>query len=473
MVKRSKSKSKNSWSKRFQRQLVLSKAGRPGRFRIPVMVFVLIIGILGARWLLLSLAATPGGENQAVDTSKLPGVTDNPKINKLNCSGGLNIAFVADVSGSIKPDKFTQMQTAIQDFVSSLLPATNSKISLVQFDTEATTMTGFTNNVATLYSAINGLGGGDRTNWTAGLQAGYNTFDTLGSTTAPRIMIIATDGNPNRPVDATTAMVTAMMEANFIKSTGIHIVALGLGSNPTIQNLKFITGNGVNTGDVNTDVITSEFESMGADLINLAAKNCGTGGSGTGTGGSGTGTGGSGTGTGGTGTGTGGSGTGTGGTGNGTGGTGTGNNGTGIGNGNPVPTNAPNPNSNPAPTAAPNPEPYVAVQIVTSPQPQSTPVPTNDPSPEPSPTPTITPSPTPSPKPTPSPTPKPQGVTIKPPEDQPSVFLDGKLYNAGSVADDAAPDLPQTTANVWVYAVMGTVVFAIAGGFVFIRRKKR
>src|SRR4051812_5721055 len=116
-------KSHHAAKKRLHTQHRSSRLLQSKRLRVPALAFILVVAVIGARLVLLSLAA-PGGGGGSVDQSQLPAATHNPAINKTTCNGGLNIAIVADVSGSIKPDAFTQMQTAIQDFVSSLLPST-------------------------------------------------------------------------------------------------------------------------------------------------------------------------------------------------------------------------------------------------------------------------------------------------------------------------------------------------------------
>jgi hypothetical protein len=157
---------------------------RAKRQLIGLITFVFVFGAIGSYLLFPSFAATQ------------PAITPDPNIVQ-GCDTGLNIALVADVSGSLIP-YLGDVRTAYLDFVSGLLPATKSQFSLTEFDSNATLMQRFTNSVPALDNAIDSLGGGSSTNWTDGLTTGYSTFAGLKST-APKILVIATDGDPNQP----------------------------------------------------------------------------------------------------------------------------------------------------------------------------------------------------------------------------------------------------------------------------------
>jgi hypothetical protein len=444
-------------------KLKLISGNRPKLHFIPLLVVVLLCGLIGTKLVFFSFAY--------LLPPPLPPGSPNPQLDQ-TCTGGLNIAFVADVSGSIMgdPTSVSQMKTAMIDFVSSMLPSTHTMFSLSKFDTTASVVVPFTNNVSTLDNAINGLSGGQATNWTLGLATGYGTLAALNSN-SPKLLIIATDGNPNLPQDPTgtpsqylgyDAIAAAINEANTIKDAGIHILAVGIGPNPTVENLQNITGDTLNTGNINTDVITTDFTNYDAALINITLGLCGngtgsggtgTGTGGTGSGGTGTGTGGGGTGSGGTGTGTGtgGTGTGSGGTGTGTGGTGTSTGGKGTGTSGGV---QPNPAPNPAPTPTPSPEPNPA------------------PSPSPSPKPNPAPAATANKQPSPAPTPKAQGNQIKPPTPPLSPFFDGKQYAPGSAPDNIAPTAKHQGISGWWYAAIALLIFLSTGGFLIWRKRR-
>lgn len=404
-------------------------------------------GVIGSTLIYFSLAA--------------PYIAPNPTIMSQSCLGGLNIALLADASGSIEPQEFVKMQAALKDFVSSLLPSTRTSFSLTDFAGTASVIQPFTNNASDLINAIDGLEGSrSGTNWTAGLDAAYSTFAGA-PPDAPGLLLIATDGNPTQP--GNDPLTSAIDKANFIKSVNVHILVLGIGGDLTVQNLHAISGPKLNTGGVNADVITTDFSTMQAALQEIARSSCtsggGTGGFGTGSGGFGDGTGGTGTGAGGFGSGTGGFGDGTGGTGTGVGGFGSGSQ--GFGNGTAGTGTGTSTGANPQPS--PTPVPTAKLGVIPSPTPTETP----SPQPTPSPAATVSPDPTP----TPAPTPMAQGIRTKPPEPQPSPFFDGKEFAPGSTPDSLASATTPSKDYTWLFATIAAVAIASAGGYAAWRRK--
>ena len=83
----------------------------------------------------------------------------NPVI-QLSC--GTDMVLVIDSSGSIDGTELQQMKDAYEDFVDAFLPFTPTQIAIVDFDTDATVVQGFTTNVANLNTAINGVLSGAR-----------------------------------------------------------------------------------------------------------------------------------------------------------------------------------------------------------------------------------------------------------------------------------------------------------------------
>jgi len=398
------------------------------RFVSPYM-FVAVFGLIGMLLLLPTLAARFGGGGALPYT-----VTPAPNYQiTQTCTGALNVAFVADVSGSIDDTELGQMKDGFQQLIDDLLPGTNTNFSLTEFATGATVMQPFTTNISALLASVNNLANGvnrNGTDWQAGLQAGYSTFSGLKST-APRLLIIATDGDPNQPDNNT--LDAAITAANTIKGANIHVLAIGLGTDPTLANLETISGTTVTTGGtdttINTDVITTSFASLDTVLLNLIVGGCGSG---------------TGVGSGGTGVGTDGSGKGANGSGTGSGGTGTGSTGAGSGT-----------------TAGPKPSP--------SSSPQPAPSPTQNPTPNPAPAPVASPSPTPNP----APTPKAIGTQVQPPAHLPSPFYDGKEFAPGSVADNLTAAAVRHGLTGWWYVVIGLVLVVGAGvaGFIIWRRR--
>jgi hypothetical protein len=377
-------------------------------------------------------------------------IAANPPIDSRACIAGLNIALLADDSPSIKQSDFVLMQGAFRTFVSSLLPSSKVSFSITYFNSpNAGVLQGFTSDVTALNNAINRIpapADGTGTDWALGLRTASNSFISA-QAGRQNLLIIATDGNP---LDGPDPINSAIREANTLKNNIVHILALGIGTDITLANLKAISGPTVNSGSINTDVITTNFSTLSKTLTDFANNSCGTG-----TGSIGTGSGGSGTGTGGTGSGTGvgGSGSGTGGSGSGTSGGGTGATGSGSGT-----TTGPQPQ--PSPTQLPT-----ATQST-----QPSPAPTHVPNKKPTPAPTATPTPQPQPNPAPKATA--QGNQSKPPVQNPSPFFDGKEYAHGSSADDFAVSAVRHK-YTWLYAIALVFTAIATAAFIIWRERKK
>jgi len=427
---------------------------RTKRNRITPILATLFVAAVGSYLVFISSAYTPGpwGGGSSGTATVTPAA--NPKISQ-TCTGALNIALVADVSGSIQSDDMNSMQTAFKQIIGDLLPGTKAEFSLTQFSGQGQVMNQFTNKIGALDNSIdnfrNGVGSGG-TAWADGLTQAYGTFGRLNST-APKLLIIATDGDPNVP--GGNALDPAITEANAIKAAGIHILAIGLngqGGSPNQANLELLTGTNVSNGTnmtINTDVVISNFSNLGNTLLKVITGGCPSG-TGLGNGGTGVGTNGNGKGTGGTGAGSGGTGTGTQGAGKGSSGSGSGD------------TAGPSPSSNPTPTPTPSSQPTT----------QTTPTPT------PTPTPTQAPSSSPtqiSQAQQPAPAPTAQGTQTQPPQITPSPFYDGKQYSPGSVADKfAAATVPHTSHSALVIVIILVIILGGGGGsyWYFVWRKQ-
>lgn len=195
----------------------------------------------------------------------------NPELGQ---SCGLDIALVLDNSSSIDIDELPVMKSALHDFVNAFLPATPTQFSVTSFNTTATVVQSFTDDAATVNSAIdsvpltpiNGF-----TNWEDGLLKAQSTFDPRPN---PNLVIFASDGNPNRkgnPADAVSesdAVQAAIIVANDLKMTNAaRILALGIGNELDPANLEAIS-----SADA---VITGDFSTLASSLAELANELCG------------------------------------------------------------------------------------------------------------------------------------------------------------------------------------------------------
>jgi hypothetical protein len=191
---------------------------------------------------------------------------------------GLDIALVLDSSGSIDSGELTSMKNAFKAFVDALLPSTPTQFSVTDFDDTAAVVQGFSSNATTVKNAIDAPTSGGSTNWQDGLLKAQTT---LHNRVNPDLVIFASDGNPNtigngNSVTETQALNAAVLVANDIKTTSpqTRIIALGIGNDLNIDNLKAISGPTVGT-NLSADVITSDFSTLATTLATFASQTCG------------------------------------------------------------------------------------------------------------------------------------------------------------------------------------------------------
>jgi len=192
----------------------------------------------------------------------------------LPASCGIDIALVIDVSGSINSGEYSQMVTAFNGFVDAFLPGTPAKISVTQFSDTAFVVQEFTDDKNVIKSAISSRVFSGMTNWVDGLLKAHSTFQTNPRPAEPDLVIFASDGNPNRPSGG-KHIENSIIAANNMKKDGIRILALGIGGDLKKNNLVFISGSNIDTGGLDTDVITTNFEDLAKDLADYARILCG------------------------------------------------------------------------------------------------------------------------------------------------------------------------------------------------------
>lgn len=193
---------------------------------------------------------------------------------------GLDIALVLDNSTSIDSTEMTAMKNAMTAFVNALA-GTPTEFSVSRFADSGAVLQTFTADTVAVNAAINGVPiAGGFTNWEDGLDKAQST---LSNRTNPDLVVFASDGDPttSTTVGGTDTgqpnahLTPAVVEANSIKTGGARILAIGIGD-PTVSRLSAISGPNVNTGSVLTsDVITTDFASLAADLADFATQTCG------------------------------------------------------------------------------------------------------------------------------------------------------------------------------------------------------
>jgi len=193
---------------------------------------------------------------------------DNPT---LSSSCGIDMILVIDSSTSIDSTELAQMKTAFNGFVNAFLPNTPTQIAVVDFDTVANVIQGFTSNVGSLTTAINSVSSGGSTNWDDAL------FDAGGllpnRADKPDLIVFASDGNPNRigpsgtSASESAAVAAAVIRANQIKLDGARIITLGIGNDLNASNLIAIS-----SADA---YYSTDFGTLATTLAALANTLCG------------------------------------------------------------------------------------------------------------------------------------------------------------------------------------------------------
>ncbi len=185
----------------------------------------------------------------------------NPALGQ---SCGIDIALVADVSGSIDDTEMATMKAALTSFANAF-DGTPTVFSLTQFADTATILQNFSRTPAQMAGDIAAVGGDGSTNWEDGLEKAFSTFDPRPS--KPNLIVFASDGNPTEPGSDSEALEAAILKANEIKTAGTRIIAVGIGGGLNVSNLEDIS-----SADA---VYTSDFATLAADLAALAADLCG------------------------------------------------------------------------------------------------------------------------------------------------------------------------------------------------------
>ncbi|MGN0059887.1 MAG: VWA domain-containing protein [Coriobacteriales bacterium] len=109
-------------------------------------------------------------------------------------STSANVIFVVDTSGSMQGTRLSTAKTAIKAAASTILDQDNTKVSLVEFNTGASTVLQPTDSVSSFDRSVNDLADGGGTNWEAGLSEAQSLVSTDSNT--QNYVIFVSDGNP-------------------------------------------------------------------------------------------------------------------------------------------------------------------------------------------------------------------------------------------------------------------------------------
>ncbi len=226
------------------------------------------IGKITERYILVDKEASP--PNQTLQLSTL-------EFTAQACGSGLDIALVIDKSGSVSQN-INQMLIDINSFVDSF-SGKSTLFSVTKFSSTAEKIVPeFIDDLTMVKNKISSITIDGATNWEDALIKAKETLDSSSNRLSnPDLVVFASDGNPNRSNSPGTPIETAVTEANKIKAGGTRIITVGIGGEAGIseQNLKAISGStpGVD-GVIGTDVILTDFASLGADLQSIITNIC-------------------------------------------------------------------------------------------------------------------------------------------------------------------------------------------------------
>jgi hypothetical protein len=205
----------------------------------------------------------------------------------LGDSCGIDIVLVLDESGSIDTSEGQDVEDAYVALLNGLVD-TNSRVGIVVFSTTSAVALGYTavapGNIAGPLTSVGYNPPQDFTNW----QAALEDVGTFGS---PDLVVMLTDGNPTAYNSGGSVVVgeeppgpeldNAVTAANALKAGGAHVLAVGVSSAPSVENLKAISGpnsappSAVNSSTIQgLDVITASFANLETAMSNLASALC-------------------------------------------------------------------------------------------------------------------------------------------------------------------------------------------------------
>jgi Mg-chelatase subunit ChlD len=142
-------------------------------------------------------------------------VTQGTVTNQLGKGKG-TVYFLVDCSGSMTGQKMGQVKEGIMEFARDAIKKEYS-VGLIKFDTSASRLCKPTSNIEELRVCLDSMNANGSTNMTAAITM---ACEQLGDTGDTRVMVIATDGRPDRSQSALQAGQTA-------KDDGIDIIAIG------------------------------------------------------------------------------------------------------------------------------------------------------------------------------------------------------------------------------------------------------
>jgi uncharacterized protein YegL len=190
------------------------------------------------------------------------------------CDKKLDLMLVLDRSGSIDAGELVSLKTAAKAFVDSLAPsADKAHVGMSSFATTASLNQHLTDDGALVKAAIDALVAGGFTNLSGGIDLAKTELDNPGDghdrpdLDSPDIMVIVTDGAPNRPGGAAAGEAAATAFAAAARAAGIEIFAVGVGT--TAATSQYLRDNIVSSPDATHYFDVADFDDLQAVLEGL------------------------------------------------------------------------------------------------------------------------------------------------------------------------------------------------------------
>lgn len=158
-------------------------------------------------------------------------VTAKPPVE--DCFGEIDLMMVLDRSGSISSTELFILKNAANSFVTALAPSADGvHIGQTSFATTGSLDLHLTDDETAVHAAINALSSGGFTNLEDGIELATDELDDAHEherVLVDDVMVIITDGVPNRPTSAAVAEPAAAAAADAARADGIEVFVVGVG----------------------------------------------------------------------------------------------------------------------------------------------------------------------------------------------------------------------------------------------------
>lgn len=187
----------------------------------------------------------------------------------------VDVILVIDVSGSMVGAPLADEKTAANSFIDQM-SSTTDQVGVVSFDDVITLDQALTTNFVAAKAAISALTAGATTNFGDAVQAAADELNGVRHrSSASRIMIFMSDGEPNEPgMDPAGYAVT---KATAAKAGGVEIFTIGLAVvDPTV--LQQMASSTAGTNDhyfaaPTSDQLSAIYAQIAASFSNVAGQN--------------------------------------------------------------------------------------------------------------------------------------------------------------------------------------------------------